>query len=58
MMYLVTGAAGSIACSFVRHELKKHPDDEIVVHDKLTYVSRMENLERAIAKVTFVKGDI
>ena len=37
MRILVTGGAGFIGCNFVRYMLKEHPDDEIVVLDKLTY---------------------
>jgi len=55
---LVTGGAGFIGCNFVRYMLKEHPDDEIVVLDKLTYAGRLENLEGVMDKITFVKGDI
>ena len=54
----MTGGAGFIGCNFVRHMLKEHPDDEIVVLDKLTYAGRLENLEEIRHKITFVKGDI
>jgi dTDP-glucose 4,6-dehydratase len=42
----------------VRHMLKEHPDNEIVVLDKLTYAGRLENLEQVKDKIRFVKGDI
>ncbi len=58
MRILITGGAGFIGCNFVRHMLKEHPDDEIVVLDKLTYAGRMENLEEVMDRITFVKGDI
>ena len=58
MRHLITGGAGFIGCNFVRHMLREHPDDEIVVLDKLTYAGRMENLEEVIDRITFVKGDI
>ena len=54
----MTGGAGFIGCNFVRHMLKEHPDDDIVVLDKLTYAGRLENLEEIRDKITFVKGDI
>jgi dTDP-glucose 4,6-dehydratase len=38
--------------------LKEHPNDQIVVLDKLTYAGRLENLEEIRDKITFVKGDI
>jgi dTDP-glucose 4,6-dehydratase len=55
---LITGGAGFIGCNFVRHMLKEHPKDEIVVLDKLTYAGRLENLEQVKDKIRFVKGDI
>lgn len=42
----------------MRHMLKEHPNDQIVVLDKLTYAGRLENLEEIRDKITFVKGDI
>jgi len=38
--------------------LKEHPNNEIVVLDKLTYAGRLENLEEVKDKIRFVKGDI
>ena len=42
----------------MRHMLKEHPNNEIVVLDKLTYAGRLENLEEVTDKIRFVKGDI
>ena len=58
MKILITGGAGFIGCNFVRHMLREHPDNEVVVLDKLTYAGRMENLEEVLDRITFVKGDI
>ena len=58
MKTLITGGAGFIGCNFVRHMLKEHDNEEIVVLDKLTYAGRMENLEDVMNHITFVKGDI
>jgi dTDP-glucose 4,6-dehydratase len=58
MRVLVTGGAGFIGCNFVRYCLARHPDDEIVVLDKLTYAGRPENLEDVRSRIRFVKGDI
>lgn len=58
MRHLITGGAGFIGCNFVRHMLREHPDDQIVVLDKLTYAGRLENLEEVKDRITFVKGDI
>jgi len=38
--------------------LKKHPDIEVTVLDKLTYAGRKENLQDALSKIRFIKGDI
>ena len=38
--------------------LKEHPNNEIVVLDKLTYAGRLENLEQVKDRIRFVKGDI
>lgn len=58
MKILVTGGAGFIGSNFVHYLLKKHPDYEIVVLDKLTYAGRKENLQDIWNKITFIKGDI
>jgi dTDP-glucose 4,6-dehydratase len=58
MKLLITGGAGFIGCNFVRYMLEKHPDNEIVVIDKLTYAGRLENLDDIKKKISFIKGDI
>jgi dTDP-glucose 4,6-dehydratase len=58
MKILVTGGAGFIGSNFVRYILKKHPDYEIIVLDKLTYAGRKENLQDIWKKIVFIKGDI
>jgi len=58
MKILITGGAGFIGCNFTRYLLKKYPDDEIVVLDKLTYAGRLENLWDVMDKILFIKGDI
>lgn len=59
---LVTGGAGFIGCNFVRFVLEQHPEDRVVVYDKLTYAGRLENLqdvaERFAGRYHFVQGDI
>jgi dTDP-glucose 4,6-dehydratase len=42
--FLIAGGAGFIGSCFVRHRLATHPDDAVVVLDKLTYAGRRENL--------------
>ncbi|MFA6131739.1 MAG: dTDP-glucose 4,6-dehydratase [Patescibacteria group bacterium] len=58
MKLLVTGGAGFIGSNFVHYWLKNHPEDEVVVLDKLTYAGNLRNLEAAMDKIKFVKGDI
>ena len=55
---LVTGGAGFIGSNFVHYLLKKHPDAEVTVLDKLTYAGRKENLQDVLSKIRFIKGDI
>jgi dTDP-glucose 4,6-dehydratase len=57
---LVTGGAGFIGSNFVRHFLAEHPDDSVVVLDKLTYAGRLESLQDVMTyeRMEFVQGDI
>jgi dTDP-glucose 4,6-dehydratase len=57
---LVTGGAGFIGSNFVRHVLRKHPDHEVVVLDKLTYAGNLANLADVAndPRYKFVRGDI
>lgn len=58
MKLLVTGGAGFIGSNFVYHMLQKHPENQIVVLDKLTYAGNLSNLKAAMKKIKFIKGDI
>jgi dTDP-glucose 4,6-dehydratase len=60
MRVLVTGGAGFIGSNFVRQFVQAHPDDRVVVLDKLTYAGRMESLQDVLEgeRVEFVQGDI
>jgi dTDP-glucose 4,6-dehydratase len=55
---LVTGAAGFIGSNFVHYWLERHPDDQVVALDLLTYAGNRENLAGTEARVPFVEGDI
>jgi dTDP-glucose 4,6-dehydratase len=41
---LIAGGAGFIGSNYGRQRLERHPDDSVVVLDKLTYAGRRENL--------------
>jgi dTDP-glucose 4,6-dehydratase len=59
MKLLVTGGAGFIGSNFVRHVLATHPDDTIIVLDKLTYAGNVANLaDTSGERCSFVQGDI
>lgn len=58
MKLLVTGGAGFIGSNFVHYWVKRHPEDMIVVLDKLTYAGNLENLEPVKDRVSFIHGDI
>jgi dTDP-glucose 4,6-dehydratase len=57
---LVTGGAGFIGSNFARYLLAEHPDDRVVVLDKLTYAGRMETIQDLVdgGRLEFVEGDI
>jgi dTDP-glucose 4,6-dehydratase len=54
---LVTGGAGFIGGNFVRHWVDQHPADTVVIIDRLTYASNVENI-KGIEQVELVVGDI
>jgi dTDP-glucose 4,6-dehydratase len=60
MKIVVTGGAGFIGSNFVHFQVEHHPEDQIVVLDKLTYAGNLPNIQTLIddGKIRFVKGDI
>jgi dTDP-glucose 4,6-dehydratase len=60
MKIIVTGGAGFIGGNYIHIMLKKHPEDEIICLDALTYAGNMETLEPVMKnpKFKFIKGDI
>jgi dTDP-glucose 4,6-dehydratase len=55
---LVTGAAGFIGSNFVRYWVDRHPDDDVIALDALTYAGNRPNLADVEDRITFVHGDI
>jgi dTDP-glucose 4,6-dehydratase len=57
---LVTGGAGFIGANYVHHVLAAHPEDKVVVFDKLTYAGNLDNLRGLDAdpRYAFVHADI
>ncbi len=57
---LVTGGAGFIGANYVHHVLAAHPEDKVVVFDKLTYAGTLDNLRGLDAdpRYAFVHADI
>ena len=60
MRILVTGGAGFIGSTFVKHVLATRPDDEVLVLDALTYAGNLENLEpcRDDPRLSFWYGNV
>ncbi|MBI2327936.1 dTDP-glucose 4,6-dehydratase [Candidatus Curtissbacteria bacterium] len=60
MKILVTGGAGFIGSNFIHWWLTRHPQDQIINFDKLTYAGNLENLKDIATSPNyiFVKGDI
>ncbi|MBQ1355560.1 MAG: dTDP-glucose 4,6-dehydratase, partial [Solobacterium sp.] len=60
MKILVTGGAGFIGGNYALTMVKKHPEDEYVVLDVLTYAGNLETLKDVAGEPNFrfVKGDI
>ena len=60
MKILVTGAAGFIGSNFMYYELDKHPEDNYVALDLLTYAGNLKNLDGLKDKPNFkfVRMDI
>ena len=55
---IVTGAAGFIGGNYIHYHLAAHPDDKLVVVDKLTYAGNLSTLAPVMDKIKFFKVDI
>lgn len=56
---VVTGGAGFIGSAFVRQQLERYPELQIVNFDKLTYAGNPDNVKECDPdRHTFVRGDI
>lgn len=60
MKLLITGGAGFIGSNFIRYWLKKHPKDNIINLDKLTYAGHLESTKdfSSNKRYEFIKGNI
>ena len=60
MNIVITGAAGFIGINFVYYMLSKHPEDNIIGYDALTYAANPDATKCAEKnpRFTFIKGDI
>jgi dTDP-glucose 4,6-dehydratase len=60
MRLLVPGGAGFIGSEFVRQTVTGHPEDSVVVLDKLTYAGNVRNLDPIATQSNFrfLQGDI
>lgn len=60
MNILVTGGAGFIGSNFIHYMLEKHPDDNLINLDLLTYAGNIHNLDdvQDNPHYHFVKGNI
>jgi dTDP-glucose 4,6-dehydratase len=56
----VTGGAGFIGSNLVHRWISRHPNDELIVFDRLTYAGRRESLAdlEGLPRFRFVQGDI
>jgi dTDP-glucose 4,6-dehydratase len=50
---LITGAAGFIGANFAHYWAAKHPQDQLVAYDALTYAGNLANLESLRGKTNF-----
>ena len=58
MKIVITGGAGFIGSNFIYYMLSKHPEDEIICIDSLTYAGNLAVLSPIMEKIQFYKADI
>lgn len=57
---LVTGGGGFIGSNFIHYYMRRHPEDQLLNLDLLTYAGNLENLREVqdLPNYSFVRGDI
>ena len=60
MKVVLTGGAGFIGSNLTRFWYERHPDDEVVVFDRLTYAGRRESIADLLEgpRCTLIVGDV
>jgi dTDP-glucose 4,6-dehydratase len=60
MKILITGGLGFIGSNFIRYWFQKHPNDEIINLDKVTYAANFKSMIDVESNLnySFVRGDI
>ncbi len=60
MILLITGGSGFIGSNLIHYWLERHPEDEVVNFDALTYAGNPENLKRVESdpRYHFFHGDL
>jgi len=60
MKIMITGGAGFIGSNFAKYLVKKYPENQFIIFDKLTYAGNLNNLKEIENEPNykFIKGDV